>query len=79
MVKLAESKQLRLDELLGKNSEGSITESEQDELEQLVDEAEQVMVENSKRLASYASAEGGVLPINAVPVTVWIKPECIEQ
>ena len=44
-------KQRRLDQLLDKNSQGTITASERESLVQLVTEAEQLMVENAKRLA----------------------------
>ena len=44
-------KQRRLDQLLDKNSHGTITTSERESLVQLVTEAEQLMVENAKRLA----------------------------
>ena len=49
--KLSAAKQRRLDELLDKNSEGTITDQERQTLEKLVGEAEQLMVENAQRLA----------------------------
>jgi hypothetical protein len=45
------AKQRRLDELLEKNSEGSISPAERESLENLVADAEQLMVENALRLA----------------------------
>ena len=68
-------RQRRLDELLDKNAEGTITPAERAKLEQLVAEAEQVMVDNAKRLAK--SPLGDIVKSDAesVPVTVWVKPE----
>jgi len=68
-------KQRRLDELLEKNAEGTITPSEKQRLEQLVEEAEALMVANARLLARFAEAQGDNLPVAAVPVTVWVKPE----
>ena len=48
----ATAKQRQLDELLEKNSEATITPAEKVRLEQLVAEAEQLMVENAQRLAT---------------------------
>jgi len=48
--KFPASKQRRLDQLLHKNSQGTITASERESLVQLVTEAEQLMIENAKRL-----------------------------
>lgn len=45
------AKQRRLDRLLDKNSEGTITPNKKAALEQLVAEAEQLMVANARRLA----------------------------
>ncbi|MBW3599794.1 MAG: hypothetical protein KY475_21305 [Planctomycetes bacterium] len=73
--KFAAAKQRRLDELLEKNSEGAITAAEKKKLETLVREAEQLMVENARRLTGL-SADG---PSGAVPVTVWVRPEPSEQ
>ena len=50
VVKFPSAKQERLDELLDKNSEGTITRQEKIELEQLVVEVEQLMVANARRL-----------------------------
>lgn len=49
--KLPAAEQRRLDDLLEKNCEGTITAKEKVRLEQLVAEAEQLMVANAKRLA----------------------------
>jgi hypothetical protein len=72
--KLPAAKQRRLDELLDKNSEGTITARERARLEQLVAEAEQLMVANARRLARFAQKQGPRVPANAVPVTVWVHP-----
>ena len=68
------AKQRRMDELLEKNSEGSITPKEKAKLEQLVSEAEQWMVANAKRLAEMSRRDRRHLPDSAVPVTVWVRP-----
>lgn len=73
------AKQRRLDELLEKNSEGTITDKERTKLEQLVAEAEQLMVANAKRLASFAQSDTASPPPGAVPVTVWISPEHVDR
>jgi hypothetical protein len=44
-------KQRRMDELLDKNCEGTITTAEKKRLVALVAEAEKLMVENARRLA----------------------------
>jgi hypothetical protein len=75
LEKFPAAKQRRLDELLEKNSEGTITPKEKAKLEQLVAEAERLMVANAKRLASFAQSETARPPSGAVPVTVWISPE----
>jgi hypothetical protein len=49
------AKQRRLDRLLEKNSEGTITSRDKATLEQLVAEAEQLMVENARRLAALST------------------------
>jgi hypothetical protein len=64
------AKQRRLDELLEKNSEGTITPRQKARLEQLVAEAERLMVANGKRLARFARRKG----TRAIPVTVWVQP-----
>lgn len=68
------AKQRRLDQLLEKNSDGTITPKEKAKLEQLVAEAEQLMVENAKRLAQFIQKEEQSPPSGAVPVTVWVQP-----
>ncbi len=73
------AKQRRLDYLLEKNSEGTITTREKAKLEQLVAEAEQLMVANAKRLAAFAQRAGTRPPAGAVPVTVWIQPQPAER
>jgi hypothetical protein len=52
--KLAPAKQQRLDLLLEKNAEGTITEKERRALETLVAGAERLMLANSRRLAEFA-------------------------
>ncbi len=69
------TKQRRLDELLEKNSEGTITRPEKARLEQLVAEAEQLMVANAQLLARFSQSEAAAHPAGAVPVTVWVAPE----
>ena len=71
--KLSSAKQRRLDELLDKNSEGTITQPEKARLQRLVADAEQLMVVNAKRLAKFAR-KGISVPAGAVPVTLWVKP-----
>jgi hypothetical protein len=68
-----------MDELLEKNSEGTITPAEKTRLEQFVAEAEQLMVENTQRLAEFLKEEGTEAPAEAVPVTVWVKPHLAER
>ena len=75
LKKFSAAKQRRLDELLEKNAEGTITPSEKKRLEQLVGEAEALMVANARLVARFAEAEGETSPAAAVPVTVWVKPE----
>lgn len=72
--KLAVTKQRALDELLEKNSEGTITSVEKVRLEGLVSEAEQLMVANAKRLVQFTDSEMVAAPAGAVPVTVWVQP-----
>jgi hypothetical protein len=68
------AKQRRLDQLLNKNSEGTISAKERVLLEALVKEAEQLMASNSKRLVRFAKREGDSAPADAIPVTVWVAP-----
>ena len=79
LKQFAPPKQRRLDELLSKNAEGCITDAEKRRLTSLVDEAEQLTVENAKRLAAYAEREGSGVPADAVPVTVWLTPGHAER
>lgn len=69
------AKQRRMDRLLDKNSEGTITAKERATLEQLVAEAESLMVENLKRLADFSKATAPHPPVNATPVTIWVQPQ----
>jgi hypothetical protein len=78
LAKFSAAKQRRLDALLDKNSEGTITPKERVRLEQLVAEAERLMVANAKKLAKFARTEGGRAPKDSVPVTVWVKAEAVE-
>lgn len=73
--KFPAAKQRRLDHLLEKNCEGTITAGEKVKLRQLVAEAEQLMVANARRLAEFAQRENRTAPAGAVPVTVWVHPE----
>jgi hypothetical protein len=76
---LPAAKQRRMDELLDRNSQGTITIAEKSRLETLVAEAEQLMVENGRRLAEFASRDVASVPVDAVPVTVWVKPAQVED
>ena len=77
--KFPAAKQRRLDHLLDKNSAGTITDKEKAALEQLVAEAEQLMVANAKRLADFSRREAGQSHAGAVPVTIWIGPHSAKQ
>jgi hypothetical protein len=79
LEKFPAGKQRRMDELLEKNSEGTITLKEKTKLEQLVAEAEQLMIANSRRLAKFAQSEKVRAPTGATPVTVWVQPEHVER
>ena len=68
------AKQRRMDELLERNSEGLIAPDETTELNKLVTEAERLMVANAKRLAEFSEKQAPASS-DAVPVTVWVKPE----
>ena len=78
LKKLPAAKQQRMDHLLERNREGDITSAEKAKLKQLVEEAEQLMVENAKRLAAFHKQTSEV-PSTAVPVTVWVKPAPAER
>jgi hypothetical protein len=74
LVKFPSAKQRRMDELLEKNSEGTITANERARLKELVVEAERLMVSNAKRLADFAAKRGTSHSPEAVPLTVWVQP-----
>ena len=76
--KFAAAKQRRLDQLLEKNGEGTITPKEKAILEQLVAEAQALMVANTRRLAEFAKQQGVRPHAGAVPVTVWVQPRQAE-
>jgi hypothetical protein len=73
------AKQRRLDQLLDKNSAGTITAKEKAALERLVAEAEQLMVDNARRLADFSKRASSQAPAGAVPVTIWIQPQSAKQ
>ena len=79
LQKFPAARQRRLDQLLEKNSEGTITRKEKGTLEQLVAEAEHLMVANAKRLAEFAHGEAVRAPVGAVPVTIWVQPKSAER
>lgn len=68
------AKQRRMDGLLDKNREGTITAKELSVLKRLVAEVEQLMVANAKKLAAFAERGGDQHPANGVAVTVWVSP-----
>lgn len=74
LSKLSALKQRTMDALLEKNSEGTITPAEKARLERLVEEAEQLMVVNAKRLADFNGKRIAAKSSNAVSVTVWVQP-----
>jgi hypothetical protein len=69
------AKQRRLDHLLEKNSEGTITNKEKERLKQLVEEAERLMVVNAQHMAAFSRGESGGASKDAIPVTVWVQPQ----
>lgn len=75
--KLSAVKQRRMDELLDRNREGTITDLKRRTLEKLVGEAEQLMVKNAQRLAQF-SAKSQPERL-AVPVTIWLQPQPAER
>jgi len=77
--KFPAAKQRRLDRLLDKNNDGAITAKEKATLEQLVAEAEQWMVANTRRVAKFSKSQGTGARSHAVPVTVWVRPETGER
>lgn len=68
------AKQRRLDLLLEKSSEGTISPRERMLLKSLVLEAEHLMVSNAKRLSEFAKSGENAIPTQSVPVTVWVSP-----
>ncbi|MDX1947617.1 MAG: hypothetical protein SFU86_19620 [Pirellulaceae bacterium] len=76
--KFPPAKQKRMDELLDKNSEGTITPDERTLLEGLVADAEKLMVANAKLLVRF-SQQGPVAPAGAIPVTIWVQPSAAGQ
>jgi hypothetical protein len=76
--KFPAAKQRRLDQLLEKNAEGTISAKEKTALELLVAEAEALMVANSQQLAEFARNQSPQPPPSAVPVTVWVNPQLTE-
>jgi hypothetical protein len=74
LQRLSAGKQRRLDLLLEKNSEGTITDKEKAKLRELVAEVEELMVKNGRRLANFSQRESARVPANAIPVTVWVQP-----
>jgi hypothetical protein len=77
--KLATAKQQRLDLLLEKNAEGTISRREKETLKSLVAEAEKIMMANAQRLAEFARSQSPQPPAAAVPVTVWVNPQLAER
>ncbi|RIK81112.1 MAG: hypothetical protein DCC67_08540 [Planctomycetota bacterium] len=75
----APDKQRRLDLLLDRNAEGAISEDERAELEDLVAEAERLIIANSRELADFARSQSLQPPPAAVPVTVWVAPHPAES
>ncbi|MGD9633654.1 MAG: hypothetical protein AB7G28_04600 [Pirellulales bacterium] len=73
------AKQRQLDSLLEKNAAGTISTKEKLKLQSLVDEAEELMVANSRRLADFALRQAPQPPVAAVPVTVWVTPHPTER
>ena len=73
------AKQRRMDELLDKNREGTISGKELTLLQRLVADAESLTIANGKKLAEFAKRGGNLRPANSVPVTVWVTPAGVEQ
>lgn len=73
LQRLPTAKQRRLDQLLEKNSEGTIKDTEKAALERLVAEAQELMIANAKTLVRFSKKEGPPPPSDAVPVTVWVR------
>jgi hypothetical protein len=79
LERLSRAKQRRLDQLLDRNSEGTISAREKARLEELVAEAERLMVANGKKLARFAQASARGSRAGSVPITVWVQPEAAKQ
>jgi hypothetical protein len=79
LQKFSTAKQRRLDALLEKNSEGTITPRERARLAQLVVEAERLMVANAKKLATFSGRNNRRGPKASVPVTVWGQAKSAER
>ena len=79
LEKFPAAKQRRLDLLLEKNSEGTITVKQKAKLQQLVAEAERLMVANARRLAEFSKRKKTSASAGAVPVTVWVQSQHAEQ
>jgi hypothetical protein len=62
------------DQLLEKNSEGTITPGEKAAVEQLVVEDQELLVANGRRLAEFSKGEAARPAAGAVPVMVWVHP-----
>ena len=77
LLKFPAARQRRLDALLEKNREGTISIREQATLTKLVAEAEQLMVRNAQLLADFSKKSRGGMPADAVPVTVWVAPATV--
>jgi hypothetical protein len=73
--KFPATKQRRMDRLLDKNSEGTISAAEKIELRGLVKEAEELTLANAKRLLEFTKGESARPSANAVPVIVWVEPQ----
>jgi hypothetical protein len=73
------AKQRRLDNLLEKNSAGTITNKQKEKLKQLVTEAEELMVKNARRLADFSKRDTARMPAGAIPVTVWVQRQPTEH
>jgi len=66
-------KQRRMDELLDKSNDGTITAREKLRLEQLVAESEGLAIANAKRLAEFVRSQR-IPAERGIPVTVWVQP-----
>ena len=73
------AKQRRMDALLEKNSEGTLSDRERVALQRLVAEAEQLMITNAQRLAAFSKLTNAGALTNAVPVTVWVSAATSES